>query len=118
MGLFWTSTSKCEDEENPSKLSNEGDESGDHHSKPVLPHLSTKFSATGDDHDRSMTDVELGEMRSFPPNETSLPPNQAHLSTHSAKATSSGSSSPKLPSFLTMRENADLKKYQTKNFER
>lgn len=118
MGLFGTSIRKCDDEQIPSKLSNEGDESGDHHSKPALPPLVTKFSAVAYEHDRSMTDVELGEMRSSPPNETSLPPSQTHLSTYSAKAASSGSSCPTLPSFLTMREDADLKNYQGKNFER
>lgn len=115
MGLFGTSTRKRDDEEIPSK---EVDGSDDHPSKPVIPPPITKLSATADDHDRSMTDVEAGETKYSPLNETSRPPNQTHSSTHSGEVTSPGSSRPNLPSFLTMRENADLKAYQANGFER
>lgn len=105
MGLFGTSTQKRDDEETPSKLSNEGYRIDDHLARSTI----TKFSAVPDDHDRSKTDIELGETKNRPSNEISSPPNQTH---------SSESGGAKLPSFLIMRENADLKGYRAKNFER
>ena len=112
MGLFGTSTRKRDDEETPSKLSNEGYRIDDHLARSTI----TKFSAAPADHDRSKTDIELGETKNRPSNEISRPPNQTHSSTY--KVRSSESAPPKLPSFLIIRENADLKGNRAKKFER
>ena len=71
-----------------------------------------------DDHDRSMTDAELGETKSSPLNETNQHPNQTLSSMYSVKVTSSESSHANLSSLRTVKENADLKDYQANNIER